>query len=62
MITFRRLLSEAIHIKYGEMTQKVDLSRMSLALNACWYTYKGMEGVVNEKDLFADLTKAFLTL
>ena len=32
LITFRRLLSQAIHIKYGEMTQKVDLSRLSLAL------------------------------
>ena len=61
MITFRALLSQAIHIKYWEMAQKVDFSRLPLALNACWYMYKGMEGVVNEKDLFADLTKAFFT-
>ena len=62
MITFRRLLSQAIHIEYGEMTEKVDLSRLLLTLNSCWYMYKGMEGVVNEKDLLADLTKAFFTL
>ena len=35
LITFRRLLSQAIHIKYGEMTQKIELSRLPLVLNAC---------------------------